>query len=131
MYNSTDEIQDVCEAYFPDFNGFKYGLKNGKTYHTHNKKTGGWRNVNSTRLVWVNGENDPWRPATVSSEYRPGGPLQSTDKVPVYVIKDGGHCNDYRTKDEPTEQGRPVYDAIRQHFRTWVAEFYEEHPGLK
>ncbi len=51
-----------------------------------NAWTGGWSVTNTTRLMYVNGQYDPWRDSTVSSINRPGGPLQSTSEVPVYVV---------------------------------------------
>ena len=38
------------------------------------------------RIVFVNGEFDPWLPATVSANERPGGPLADTETQPVFVI---------------------------------------------
>lgn len=83
-----------CDDYFPEVNGMTYGLKAGRTGAQLNAKTGGWNNVNTTNLLWVNGEYDPWRAATVSSDIRPGGPLQSTPEAPVWVIPKAAHCND-------------------------------------
>lgn len=130
-YTWKDDIKLTCDGQFPDKNGYQYGMKAGKTYHTINKHTGGWRNVKTKRLLWINGEFDPWRPATVSWEGRPGGPLQSTPEAPVFIIKGAAHCNDYITANAATPQGKPVFDATRQQFRDWVAEFYTEHPGLE
>ncbi|KAG8406126.1 hypothetical protein J3458_021453 [Metarhizium acridum] len=36
--------------------------------------------------MWVNGEYDPWTPATVSSKSRPGGPLKSSKQAPVWIV---------------------------------------------
>lgn len=129
-YSWKDDIQNICVQEFPDKNGHQYGLKGARTYHTVNKHTGGWRNVKTTRLLWINGQFDPWRPATVSWEGRPGGALQSTPEAPVFVIEGAGHCNDYVTKNAGTPQGKPVFDATLAQFRTWVADFYTQHPHL-
>ncbi|CEJ90071.1 hypothetical protein VHEMI05879 [[Torrubiella] hemipterigena] len=128
LWTWQDDIASRCEGQYPDTNGFQYGLKKGHTYHEVNKRTGGWRNVNTTRLVWINGEFDPWKAATVSWDGRPGGALQSTPEVPVYVFKNAGHCNDYITANADTVEGKHIFDATRGHFRQWVAEFYKEHP---
>ncbi|KAM3565227.1 hypothetical protein MY1884_000300 [Beauveria asiatica] len=66
----------------------------GRDEDTVNRLTGGWDNNNATRLVWVNAEFDPWLYATVSSPDRPGGPLQSTEKAPVFMLRGTAHCND-------------------------------------
>lgn len=39
-------------------------------------------------------EFDPWRATSMSSEARPGGPLQSSDNVAVFLIKNAEHAND-------------------------------------
>ncbi|KAK3329999.1 serine carboxypeptidase S28-domain-containing protein [Apodospora peruviana] len=90
--------QQQCEMHFPAFNGQKYGSAAGKTPDTLNKKTGGWLRNNTTRIIWTNGEFDPWRSTTMSSELRPGGPLQSTDDVPVFLIKNAQHGDDAFTE---------------------------------
>ncbi|CEJ94727.1 hypothetical protein VHEMI10243 [[Torrubiella] hemipterigena] len=131
LWSWKDDIHGVCDRNFPDKNGFQYGLKAGRTYHGVNKHTGGWRKVDTKRLVWINGEFDPWRPATVSWEGRPGGALESTEDHPVYVIKNAGHCNDYVAANAGSVEGKAIFEATLGHFRKWVAEFYEEHPHAK
>ncbi|KAK8147385.1 hypothetical protein G3M48_001745 [Beauveria asiatica] len=131
LWSWKDDIADTCDGGFPDKNGFQYGLKSGRTYHTVNKHTGGWRNVNTSRLFWVNGEFDPWRGATVSAYRRPGGELQSTADAPVYVIPGAGHCNDYFSANGDTPEGKDTFVALRDTFRKWVGEFYEQHPNLE
>ncbi|KAK4156143.1 peptidase S28 [Chaetomidium leptoderma] len=85
--------QRQCEMHFPPQNGQKYGSSNGKTPDSLNKQTGGWLR-NSTRVIWTSGEYDPWRATSMSSEVRPGGPLQSSDNVAAFVIKNAEHSND-------------------------------------
>jgi hypothetical protein len=39
-------------------------------------------------------EFDPWRATSMSSELRPGGPLQSSDNVYSFVMKNAEHGDD-------------------------------------
>jgi hypothetical protein len=57
--------------------------------------------VNTTHVVWVNGEFDPWRDATVSSIFRPGGLLSSTEAAPVILIPGRIHCTDLIARNGP------------------------------
>jgi Serine carboxypeptidase S28 len=79
-----------CPLWFPG----SFGLENGKRAADVNKFTGGWDVTNTTRLMYTNGQLDPWRDATVSSISRPGGPLQSTARLPVSLVTGGTHCSD-------------------------------------
>jgi len=111
-----------CGLFFPPMDGQAYGLSTGKTYDTENNYTGGWFIDNSTRLVYVNGEFDPWREAGVSSEFRPGGPLQGTDKVPVSVVPGGYHTSDLVTKNGVVNPGcQAVIDKTIGIVSDWVA----------
>lgn len=124
---TTDIQRQQCALFFPDEDGYTYGLKSGRTTQEIVDKTGGWTNVHTTRLVYVNGEFDPWRPETVSSEIRPGGPLQSTPEVPVFLIKGGSHCSDMVMEDATVnaDAARQI-QGIRDVINKWTAEFYTE-----
>ncbi|OJD29219.1 serine peptidase [Diplodia corticola] len=117
-----------CGLFFPDGGGDAptYGHAEGKTVDDVNAYTGGWSRTNTTRVVWVNGEFDPWRDATVSSDFRPGGPLQSTEAAPVFVIPDGIHCSDLLTSNAEANEGvREVVDAVVAQVVAWVGEYYK------
>ncbi|SPQ18412.1 1ecd5953-aef9-4d56-9d1e-01720dce280a [Thermothielavioides terrestris] len=88
--------QRQCDMHFPPTNGFKYGSSEGRTPDTLNEETGGWGR-NSSWVIWTSGEFDPWRDTGMSSELRPGGPLQSSDKVAVFLIKNAEHADDAYT----------------------------------
>lgn len=112
---------------FPDVGNFTYGLKKGRTHEQLNAKTGGWNHVNTTRLTWVNGEYDPWIEASVSSKYRPGGPLESTKEAPVFVISKAGHCNDIVVENrEMNDSARKVIDGIVEQMKEWVDDYYTQ-----
>ncbi|POR33927.1 Thymus-specific serine protease [Tolypocladium paradoxum] len=120
-----------CANFFPDVGSFTYGLKKGRTVEQVNAKTGGWDYVNTTRLMWVNGEYDPWRPATVSADLRPGGPLKSTKEAPVWVLPKAAHCNDLIVKNGVANPAvMEVIKAEVAQMKEWVGEFYKQK-GVK
>ncbi|KAK3995696.1 putative serine protease EDA2 [Cladorrhinum sp. PSN332] len=87
--------------------------------------TDGWF-LETTRVLWVNGEFDPWRSASISSDFRDDGPFQSTAKQPVFVIKGGRHCSDLDaySGERVQEIGRVQRQAVSQMVK-WVKEFYD------
>ncbi len=117
-----------CAIYFPTQNGYTYGIAEGRTTDMVNAYTGGWDWTNTTRLMWANGEFDPWRGATVSAESRPGGPLQSSAQAPVHLIPGGIHCSDLIASNGRVNAG---VGAIQQEevaiMKAWVAEFYAQN----
>ncbi|KAK3316878.1 serine-type peptidase-like protein [Apodospora peruviana] len=122
---TADYWRQQCASFFPPSQGGTYGIKQGKRARDVNKWTGGWYATNSTRLMHANGQLDPWRDATVSSVFRPGGPLKSTEKVPVRVIKGGTHCSDLYGQNWPLNADvRRVVDEEVENMKTWVGEFY-------
>lgn len=113
-----------CALFFPAEGEFTYGHAEGKTVEDVNAYTGGWF-TNTTRLVWTNGEFDPWKDATVSSDFRPGGPLESTTEAPVLVIPAGIHCSDLLAENGAVNAGvQEVIDAEVAQIVQWVAEYY-------
>ncbi|KID93589.1 Peptidase S28, partial [Metarhizium majus ARSEF 297] len=105
---TRDHFLAYCKDMFPTVGDSTYGLNKGRTVDQVNLKTGGWNHVNTTRLMWVNGEYDPYIPATVSSKSRPGGPLKSTKRAPVWVIPKAAHCNDQNVENRINEGAREV-----------------------
>ncbi|PYH99305.1 endoprotease endo-Pro [Aspergillus ellipticus CBS 707.79] len=123
---SAEYWQRQCALYFPEVNGYTFGSAVGKSADTLNKWTGGWdMTSNTTRLIWTNGQYDPWRDATVSSTFRPTGPLVSTPQEPVQVIPGAFHCSDLYMADYYANAGvrRVVDNEVRQ-IKAWVAEWY-------
>lgn len=93
-----------------------------------NAYTGGWdRAGNTTRLIFVNGEWDPWKDATVSSEFRPDGPFEGTKDAPVLMIPGGIHCSDLSMSNGNVNAGvRAVQDAVVDQIVDWVGEYSTE-----
>ncbi|KAH7061304.1 peptidase S28 [Macrophomina phaseolina] len=113
-----------CALYFPAEGEYTYGHARGETVDDVNAYTGGWF-TNTTKLVWANGEFDPWKDATVSSDFRPGGPLESTPEAPVFLIPAGIHCSDLLARNGQANEGvQKVIDAEVLQIAQWVSEYY-------
>lgn len=78
----------------------------------------------------MNREFDPWRSASVSSELRPGGPLQSTARAPVYLLPKGIHCNDLQVRNaQANSDVRTAHRSMVDTMVLWVDEFYRTKGG--
>ncbi|KAL7794264.1 peptidase S28 [Trichoderma ceciliae] len=116
-----------CGLLFPSEGEHTYGIAKGATTNHVNQVTGGWFNVDTQRLQWTAGEFDPWRPATVMAQNRPGGQLQSTPQHPVFVIPGAAHCGDMLVRNRNANAGvQKVFDAEVANIKQWVQEFYDE-----
>jgi hypothetical protein len=77
--------------------------------------------------MWSNGEFDGWTSASVSSQFRPDGPLESTEEAPVFLIPKGIHCSDMFTVNTRVNAGlKKVFDEEVAIMKRWVGEFYQE-----
>ncbi|KAI1264332.1 peptidase S28 [Xylariaceae sp. FL1019] len=114
-----------CALWFP---GKDFGFHKGKSAKSVNKYTGGWFETNTTRLMMTNGEWDPWRDSTLSSIYRPGGPLKSTEQLPVRVLKHGTHCSDLYGQNWAVnaDANSTAWSEVLQ-MKGWIEEFYQTH----
>ena len=141
-----------CSMYFPEGPGGEtYGIAKGRTESQVNAYTGGWNIDNTTRLIYVNGDygmpspsppnlaqscpstdslisTDPWRTASVSShELRPGGALESTERVPVNIVPGGFHVSDAITENGRVNAGvQAAIDREVGQLVEWVGEWYGE-----
>ncbi|KAE8443392.1 hypothetical protein EG329_001951 [Mollisiaceae sp. DMI_Dod_QoI] len=115
---TADYWQQECAFYFP---GVEFGLTEDK----HNADFQGWDVKNTQRLMFSNGEFDPWRSASVSSAFRPGGPLVSTPEIPVFIVPDGIHVQDLYMGDVT-----PAILELRQQelaqMTSWIEEYYHQ-----
>ena len=69
----------------------------------------------------------------MGSEIRPGGPLQGTDEVPVFLIKGAQHADDAFTAAGLRSRGwtiNPEVEAVQEKaariVKGWVDKFYEK-----
>jgi hypothetical protein len=116
-----------CGLYFPTENGVKPAIFEGATTAKTNAQTKGWFFTDTERLIWTNGQFDPWRDSTVSSQFRPGGPLVSTEKVPVQVIPGGIHCSDLLADNGAANAGvQEVIDNEIRIIKGWVEDYYTQ-----
>ncbi|KAI8965241.1 peptidase S28 [Daldinia sp. FL1419] len=112
---NPDYWQLQCRLFFPKECEFTYASALGKTASDVNVHTKGWRLPeyldDESRLLWVNGEFDPWRPASVASE------------CPSILISGARHCDDLRVQDAINlvvkRPKRPLYLRAK-----WTNEFY-------
>ncbi|KAH8118755.1 peptidase S28 [Phellopilus nigrolimitatus] len=81
-----DERQ--CTYWFPE----KFKNATPPDVAATNKAYDGW-DLNVNRLFFANGQRDPWRDATVSSDFHT---RQSTSSQPI-AVGDGFHCSDLST----------------------------------
>lgn len=119
-----------CGLFFPPVDGAEYGIASGRTFDELNKFTGGWNIDDDTHLLYVNGEFDPWREAGVSSEFRPGGPMESTEETPILIVPGGFHCTDLVVKNGELNPGvMKVINAGVKQMVDWTAEYYSKNNG--
>lgn len=111
--------------YFP---GKTWGLNKGDTDDALNKKLGGWNADHVQRLVTVVGELDPWREASVASDYRPGGPWnENSDEHPVYVAKGSWHCTDMVLDVAYANEGlKEIVNKATDKVAAWVKDYYNQ-----
>jgi len=70
-------------------------------------------------------EFDPWRSASVSSEFRPGGPLPSRQEAPVYLLSGATHCNDLVVRNGVANTGvMGAQQSAITTMKNWVEQFY-------
>ncbi|KAI6245863.1 putative extracellular serine carboxypeptidase [Erysiphe necator] len=114
-----------CPLYFPPESNYTYG--SGLTEDDLNALTKGWDLTDTKRLIWTNGQYDPWKTAGMSSEFRPGGPFQGTPEQPIQVIPKGIHCSDLRYSNAIANAGvKAVIDKQVKQIGIWVAEYYAQ-----
>ncbi|RYP91354.1 hypothetical protein DL770_002494 [Monosporascus sp. CRB-9-2] len=80
-----------CPLMFPQTNGFVVGSVRGWNETHLNRWTGGW-NSEFEKVIFVDGQYDPWRSASVSSDYRPEGGAYNTTEAPAFIVEGGVHC---------------------------------------
>lgn len=124
---SAEYQERQCSLYFPPSEPGTFDAENKTTSDT-NAWTQGWNTAgNTTRLIWTNGQYDPWKDTTVSSDYKPGGPFQGAPGAPVQVIPDGNHCSDMIVENGAVNAGvQKVIDTEVAQIAEWVDEFYTE-----
>jgi len=123
IFNTVDHWQRTCPLRFPETNGFVSGSVEGFTAEHLDLYTGGW-DGDSERVLFVNGEFDPWRSATLSSDFRPGGALNSSDSVPIFVVENGVHCPELVIGE--VAEALPLYDGMINIMGGWLSDWAQK-----
>jgi hypothetical protein len=119
---TKDFYMRQCDVMFPR-DGFSYRA-HPNNYAQTNEDTGGWYIDGTTRLMYVNSEWDPWRELSVSSDFRPGGPLESSAQVPVAVVPRGTHASEFSAGNwAASPAAQEVWDAIVGNMTRWISEW--------
>lgn len=123
--------QRQCEMWFPREGKYTYASAKGDTAEALNLETGGWLYTNTTRVLTSNGQYDPWRPASVSSTFRPGGPFQGNAQAPVILIEGSRHCNDLLLRNAVHPPVQAAMEAEIEQITAWVGDFYKGNKAKK
>jgi hypothetical protein len=115
-----EEYYRRCNLSFPVTNGFETGSATGWTEDHLNQWTQGW-DAPYERVIFVNGQFDPWRSATVSSDYRPGGQVNSTE-IPVFIVENGVHTPELFV-DTTNPYTWPVVQSSIAQMGAWLKEY--------
>lgn len=112
-YVNVDYCEWVCRIVFGAGN-----IPEHATVDDINKEYGADR-ISMSQIVHVNGEKDPWRRLSVSAP--DAFPRRSTDDQPVYVIKDGHHCDDLDwTRATDSESEMEARRGIATSLKRWL-----------
>jgi hypothetical protein len=118
----------LCPLFFPPSGESTVGIPSNANAEKLNVHTKGWDNT-SPNLLYVNGDLDGWREASVSSDFRPNGRMQSTTKNPVIIVPGGYHTSDFYAKSAEVNAGAKVaIDEAVAHMVAWVHEFKPKSP---
>ncbi|KAG6819488.1 hypothetical protein H0H93_011345 [Arthromyces matolae] len=103
----------LCNQMFPG----AFSAGNNPQVNRTNELYHGW-NVQQNRVFFANGQRDPWREASMSSDF---ANVTSTDSQPI-AVSDGFHCSDliaFAGDVDPTV--RAVQDKALQYMAIWLA----------
>ena len=108
-------MQRPCSYYFPEAFPTPAIPKDLET----NLKYGGW-DISLDRVYFVNGKNDPWREATVSSDFHP---RKSTERQPIFVAEGGFHCSDLLSRNAADTSINEAQLKGLAYMAAWLKEF--------
>ncbi|KJX93226.1 serine peptidase like protein [Zymoseptoria brevis] len=128
---TAEYFHQICGQCFPPGPDGKSSFNpTDRTADDFNAFTGGWNPQNINRVLFVNGEFDPWTSSGVSSDFRPGGHMQSSENVTVLVTPGAHHVTDVYTANgvgPGNEKVKATIDAAVAQIVKWVGEW----PGRK
>ena len=115
MMISLPSSQRQCTYWFPE--AFK--TPPVPNVDATNKAYGGW-DLTANRLFCADGKRDPWRDATLSSDFHFHA---STDSQPI-MVSDGFHCSDLSTASGRVDSTvLTVQNAALEKMKEWLAEW--------
>ncbi|KAJ7056562.1 peptidase S28 [Mycena amicta] len=110
-----------CPLWFPEEAGV--AVPNAAPVNQINAMFDGWY-INQERMLFVNGQFDPWRSGSVSSLLPQAPRRHSTAQQPILLVKTGVHCWDMITS---TAQANPntkvVFDQVVAQMVAWMKAF--------
>ncbi|TBU29166.1 peptidase S28 [Dichomitus squalens] len=114
-YLTAAHNERLCQYEFP---GAFWGLKKVSLLNalTVDKTYGGW-DTTTERLIFANGERDPWREATVAAAL---ATRNSTDLQP-HLLSDGFHCSDMSRGSAISPRIAAVQKQALQYMTQWHA----------
>ncbi|KAJ7454756.1 peptidase S28 [Mycena latifolia] len=114
-----------CPLWFPAEDGVSVP-KMAPVAHV-NKLYGGW-DISENHMLFVNGEFDPWRSGTVSSELPFAPKRHSTPEQPILMVKTGVHCWDMITSTaQANPNTRVVFNEVVAQMVVWMKEWDAAH----
>ncbi|KAK4642866.1 hypothetical protein QC761_401260 [Podospora bellae-mahoneyi] len=126
-YVTAEYWASLCPRFFPNTT---YTLAEGKTAGDVNVRTGGWDlTSNLTRTMNTNGQYDPWRDATLSSTFRPGGVVTEMEKdgLQVRLVKGGTHCSDLVGLNwEANAELDGLVDGVVDQLAWWIGQYHSD-----
>ncbi|KAF2665665.1 hypothetical protein BT63DRAFT_71662 [Microthyrium microscopicum] len=115
---SDEYMVHQCKMHFPEKMAQSHA-----SWDELNAFTGGWSDRNSTRLLYISGDHDPWFHMTPLSPLRPGGALKSTEDRPALVIPGGHHAVDLQPECDRMPACVEVRAKAIEKTVHWVKEF--------
>ncbi|KAI2628443.1 peptidase S28 [Xylaria nigripes] len=103
--------QRQCQLIFPETGGFVVGSERGLTAELLNKWTNGW-DASYQRVLFVNGQFDPWRSATIASDTRPNGPIANSETIPSLIVGNGVHVPEFMIDDNNPDTAPVIKEAV-------------------
>lgn len=120
---TADYYLRTCGTFFQPDDGYTYASAYGKRPDALNDWTLGWTEP-TERVIWAQGQYDPWREETISSDFRPGGPAVSKSGNPIFVMPAASHCYDLIWRNGDGNSGvRDTQNKEVQQMKAWISEW--------
>ncbi|KAJ7671591.1 serine carboxypeptidase S28-domain-containing protein [Mycena polygramma] len=87
----------------------------------------GW-NIKEKNMLFVNGQFDPWRSGSVSSQLPFAPRVPSTSQQPILLVETGVHCWDMITSTaQANPKTRVVFNQVVAQMVTWMKQWDATH----